>query len=124
MPVLARSIAVATAAGCDSYSAWLAFTSLTDAPARDDIARCAGGGIILSSVAITYQVGLVRHAGFVTAPSSAWTPQGTCESARSAAIAGSRSAANDAANFARSSVRKPSVGGRIGGTGAPGGGFA
>jgi hypothetical protein len=34
----------------------------------------------------------------------------------------STSAANDAANFCRSRNRKPSRGGRIGGTGAPGGG--
>jgi len=32
------------------------------------------------------------------------------------------SAANDTANFAESSNRKPSWGGRMGGTGAPGGG--
>ncbi len=37
---------------------------------------------------------------------------------------GSTSAANEAANLLRSSIRKPSSGGRIGGTGAPGGGLA
>jgi len=40
-----------TALGCDSYTARLAFTSTTVDPARFDIACCAGGGIILSSVA-------------------------------------------------------------------------
>ena len=38
-----------------------------------------------------------------------------------AAKAGSTSPANEAANFALSSARKPSRGGKIGGTGAPGG---
>ena len=37
---------------------------------------------------------------------------------------GSTSPANEAANLARSRNRKPSCGGRIGGTGAPGGGLA
>src|SRR5258706_328412 len=40
---------------------------------------CAGGGIILSWVAIRYQLGLVFHAGSLIAPLSASTPQGTCE---------------------------------------------
>src|SRR6185295_596876 len=39
-----------------------------------------------------------------------------------AAASGFTSAANDAANFALSRKRNPSCGGRIGGTGAPGGG--
>src|SRR5580765_91492 len=86
--------------------------------------RCAGGGIILSLVATRYQLGFVRHAGTVMAPPSAATPQGTCASAMNAAWSGLTSAANDAANFARSRNRKPSLGGRMGGTGAPGGGFA
>src|SRR3954464_5181967 len=41
-----------------------------------------------------------------------------------AASSGARSAANDSANRSRSRNRKPSTGGRIGGTGAPGGGSA
>ena len=41
-----------------------------------------------------------------------------------AACSARRSAANDAGNFSRSRNRKPSCGGRIGGTGAPGGGSA
>src|SRR6266404_7882238 len=102
--------------------AWLPDASTTLAPARCDIARCAGGGIILSSVATRYQLGLVRHAGLDTFPSSAAMPQGTCDSARKAASSGSRSAAKEAANFDLSSIRNPFCGGRIGGTGAPGGG--
>src|SRR5258705_9211845 len=86
--------------------------------------RCAGGGIILSLVATRYQLGFVRHAGTVTAPARAATPHGTCASAMNAACAGFTSAANDAANFARSRNRKPSLAGSIGGTGAPGGGLA
>ena len=35
-------------------------------PARSDIVRCAGGGIIRSSVATRYQLGLLRQAGSVT----------------------------------------------------------
>src|SRR5215467_965664 len=87
------------------------------------IARCASGGIILSSVETRYQLGLVFHAGSVTAPASASTPHGTCESAMNDAASGLTSAANDARNFARSRNRNPSCGARIGGTGAPGGGF-
>src|SRR5687767_12396138 len=84
--------------------------------------RCASGGIILSSVATRYQLGFVLHAGSLTAPSSAPTPQGTCESAMKAAFSASTSAANEAANFDLSRNKKPSCGGRIGGTGDPGGG--
>ena len=81
-------------------------------------------GIIRSSVATRYQLGLVRHAGSVTAPARASTPQGTWESAMNAARSGLTSAANDAANLSLSRNRKPSCGGRMGGTGAPGGGSA
>src|SRR5882672_11226858 len=84
--------------------------------------RWASGGIIRSSVLTRYQLGLVFHAGSEIAPASASTPHGTWESAVNAAVSGSTSAANEAANFARSRNRKPSWGGRIGGTGAPGGG--
>jgi hypothetical protein len=41
-----------------------------------------------------------------------------------AACAAGRSAANEPANLSRSRNRNPSLGGRIGGTGAPGGGSA
>src|SRR5687768_16799875 len=84
--------------------------------------RWAGGGIIRSSVATKYQLGLSFQAGCVIVPPSASTPHGTCEFAMNAAVSGSTSAANDAANFALSRSRNPSFGGRIGGTGEPGGG--
>src|SRR5258705_6672501 len=84
--------------------------------------RCASGGIILSSVETRYQLGFVLQAGSVTAPLRASRPHGTCESAMKAAASALTSAANDARNFVRSRYRKPSWGGRIGGTGAPGGG--
>ena len=84
--------------------------------------RCAGGGIIRSSAAIKYQLGLVFQAGSVIVPLSASTPQGTWESAMNSAFAGSTSAAKAAGNLALSRNRYPSWGGRIGGTGAPGGG--
>src|SRR6266446_2976523 len=100
--------------------AWLPFTSTTVEPARFDMARCAAGGIILSSVTTRYQLGLVFHAGSVIAPVSAATPHGTCESAMKAAFPASTSPAKAAGNFALSRNRKPSCGGRIGGTGAPG----
>src|SRR5258706_15232556 len=112
----------ATASGCDTYIAWLPAASTTVDPARWDITRCAAGGIILSSVAIKYQLGLVFHAGSVIFPLNASTPHGTWESAMNAAFPTSTSAANEAGNFALSRKRKPSCGGRIGGTGAPGGG--
>jgi hypothetical protein len=48
--------------------AWLPLASTTVEPARSDIARWAGGGIIRSSVATRYQLGLTRHAGSVTDP--------------------------------------------------------
>src|SRR6266567_6932668 len=104
--------------------AWLPATSTTVEPARSDMARWAGGGIMWSSVATRYQDGLVRQAGSETAPPSASTPQGTWESAMNAACASGRSAAKAAANLPRSRNRNPSLGGRIGGTGAPGGGSA
>ena len=53
-----------------------------------DIKRCAGGGIIRSSVVTRYQLGLVFHAGSVIVPLSASTPHGTCESAMNAACSG------------------------------------
>src|SRR5713226_2899314 len=103
--------------------AWLPLTSTTVEPARLDMARCASGGIILSSVETRYQLGFVFHAGSVTAPLSASRPHGTCESAMNDAVSGLTSAANDARNFVRSRKRYPSWGGMIGGTGAPGDGF-
>src|SRR5262245_18656098 len=87
------------------------------------MARCASGGIILSSVETRFQLRFDLQAGSVTAPLSASRPHGTCESAMNDAASGLTSAANDALNFARSRNRNPSCGGRIGGTGAPGGGF-
>src|SRR5262245_15779780 len=87
------------------------------------MARWASGGIIRSSVATMYQLGLVFHAGSLTAPFSASTPHGTWESAMNAASSAVTSAAKESANFSLSRKRYPSRGGRIGGTGAPGGGF-
>ena len=57
--------------------------------------------IMWSSVATRYQLGLVRHAGWLTAPPSASRPQGTWKSAMNWAFTGSTSAANAAANFVR-----------------------
>ena len=57
-------------------------------PARLDMKRCAGGGIILSSVATRYQLGFVFHAGSSIEPLRAATPHGTCESAMNAAFSG------------------------------------
>src|SRR5262245_37872355 len=87
------------------------------------MARCASGGIILSSVATRYQLGFDLQAGSVTAPLSASRPHGTCESAMNDAASALTSAANDSRNLVRSRKRNPSCGGRIGGTGAPAGGF-
>src|SRR2546426_12603581 len=102
--------------------AWLPLTSTTVAPARLDMARCASGGIILSSVVSRYQLGLVLHAGSLIAPLMAPMPHGTWESAINAAFSGSTSAAKEAGNFALSRNKKPSCGGSIGGTGAARGG--
>src|SRR5215471_6803223 len=101
---------------------WLPLTSTTVEPARLAMKRWAGGGIILSSVVTKYQLGFVLHAGCLISPPSAPTPHGTWESAINAALSASTSAANEAWNFALSRNRKPSCGGSIGGTGAPGGG--
>src|SRR6266481_7335304 len=84
--------------------------------------RWAGGGIILSSVETRYQLGLVLQAGWVIVPASASTPHGTWELAMNVAVSTSTSAAKEKWNFAWSRNKKPSFGGRIGGTGAPGGG--
>src|SRR5438132_14293141 len=48
--------------------AWLPLTSTTVEPARLDMERWASGGIILSSVAIIYQLGLAFHAGSLILP--------------------------------------------------------
>src|ERR1700761_1716538 len=95
--------------------AWLPGTSATVALARSDIAFCAGYGIILSSFTRRYQLGLVFHAGSVTAPDSASTPHGTWESAMKAAVFGSTSPAKAAGILARSRASRPLTGGRIGG---------
>src|SRR5258706_8998342 len=116
----ACSIRCATSRGCDTYTAWLPLTSTTVAPVRLDMARCASGGIILSLVVTMYQLGFDLHAGSVIAPFRASRPQGTCASAMNAAASGATSAAKEAGNFALSRSRKPSCGGMIGGTGAPG----
>src|SRR2546426_5329487 len=85
------------------------------------MARCAAGGIILSSVTIKYQLGFVFHAGSVIAPPRAVTPHGTWESAMNAAFSVSTSAAKEAGNLALSRDRKPVFGGGRGGAGGPGG---
>src|ERR1041384_5310918 len=102
--------------------AWLPLTSTIVEPARFDMARCATGGIIRSSVTTRYQLGFDFQAGSLITPPSASSPHGTCESAMNAALSAATSPANEAANFPLSRKRKPSCGGRIGGTGAPGGG--
>ena len=61
------------AASISSHRIWLRqiahfATSTTVEPARFDITRWAAGGIILSSVATRYQLGLVFHAGSVIVP--------------------------------------------------------
>src|SRR4030095_4797913 len=100
----------------------LPLASTTVEPARLAIARWASGGILLSSVAIRYQLGLVLHAGSLIAPLKHATPHGTWESAQNAAFSGSTSAAYEAANLALSRNKKPSCGGSIGDTGASDGG--
>src|SRR5882724_11903492 len=89
--------------------AWLPLTSTTVAPARLDMDRWASGGIILSSVAIMYQLGLALHAGSLITPANASKPHGTCESAMNAAFSDSTSAAKEAANFARSRNKNPRI---------------
>src|ERR1700733_4860816 len=91
--------------------------SVTVAPVRSAIERCAGGGIIRSSPVTRYQLGLTRQAASLIVPPSASTPQGTWESAMNAASPAGRSPANDAWNLSRSRNRTPSWGGRIGGCG-------
>src|SRR6202034_689108 len=117
-------ITPATTAGRETNTAWLPGVSVTVPLARSDMARWAAGGIMWSSVATRYQDGLLRQAGSVTAPFSASTAVGTWESAMNAASFPGTSAAKDAANLSRSRNRNPLTGGRIGGTGAPGGGSA
>src|SRR5258706_1082179 len=92
--------------------AWLPLTSTTVAPARLDIARWASGGIILSSVAIRYQLGLALHAGSRIVPLRAATPHGTWESAMNAAFSASTSAAKEAGKFASSRNKKTTCRGR------------
>src|SRR5688500_20286379 len=84
----------------------------------------AAGGIILSSVATRYQLGLDLQAGTRTEPAKASTFQPNCESAMNCASSTSTSAANAEAKLALSNSRKPSCGGRIGGAVEPGGELA
>src|SRR2546428_10748192 len=79
--------------------------------------RWAAGGIILSSVAIKYQLGLVFHAGSLIVPLSASMPHGTWESAMNAAVSASTSPANEAGDFALFRDKKTVRGGRIRGAG-------
>jgi hypothetical protein len=60
--------------------AWLPVASTIVEPVRSDMLRCAGGGIIWSSVVTRYQLGLVRQAACVIDPPMASTPHGTRES--------------------------------------------
>jgi hypothetical protein len=103
---------------------WLPAISITVAPARSAILRRAGDGIIRPSVVRRSQLGFVRQADSLIVPPRAWAPHGTCESAMNSPTSAGTSPAKDAWNFSRSRNRKPSRGGRIGGTGAPGGGSA
>src|SRR2546425_9305578 len=93
--------------------AWLPLTSTTVEPARLDMERWASGGIILSSVAIRYQLGLALHAGSLILALRAATPHGTWESAMKAAFSVSTSAPKEAGNFALSRNKNPACGGRI-----------
>src|SRR5580704_13250569 len=124
MPWAAWLITADTTAGRETYTAWLPGVSVTTALARSDMARWAAGGIMWSSVETRYQDGLLRQAGSVTAPPSASTAAGSCESAMNAASFSGTSAAKAAANLSRSRSRNPLTGGRIGGAGAPGGASA
>src|SRR5258708_27358620 len=75
--------------------------------------RPPSGGIILSSVATTYQLFFVFHAAFVRLEPNAATPTGTCESAINLPLATGRSAQKLAWNFDLSIQMNPSAGGRI-----------
>src|SRR5438876_11430970 len=101
--------------------AWLPLTSTTVAPARLDIARWASGGIIVSSVVTRYQLGLVLHAGSLIAPLMAPMPHGTWDSHKRGFF-WVHVGCERSGNFALSRNKKPSCGGSIGGTGAPGAG--
>lgn len=75
--VAASLMIAATASGCEIKTAWLPDWSTVLALARPAIIRCAGTGIILSSVATRYQLGLLFQAGTVTSPFTASIPHGT-----------------------------------------------
>jgi hypothetical protein len=75
-------MSAATACGCDTNTVWLPLTSKAVKPARLDINRWASGGIILSSVLITYQLGFVFQAGSVIVPFSASLQGGSCAHGR------------------------------------------
>src|SRR5258708_37607981 len=100
----------------------LAFGGRAGGAAWLGIAGWAAGGSIVASVVTRSLLGFVRPAGSLIAPLMAPRPHGTWESAINAAFSGSTSAAKEAGNFALSRNKKPSCGGSIGGTGAPGSG--
>ena len=69
-----------------------------------------GRGIIPSSVATRYQLGLLRHAASLIVPLRASTPQGTCESAMNAASSALKSAANEAGIISRLGDHRSAIG--------------
>ena len=73
-----------------------------------------------SSVATRYQLGLIRHAGSVTARSRASTPQGTCESAMNCGEAGGHVGGERLGELVLSRNRKPSTGRQDRGNGRAG----
>src|SRR5688572_15454589 len=104
-PLAAFSMMSTTAAGCETITAWLAFTSTVVALAFFAITACTAGGIIPSCDAIRYHTGFDFHAGCVTTPPTAARPQPGCESAMNLACFASTSAANAWWNFDLSIVR-------------------
>jgi hypothetical protein len=117
MRVLARGLLdqVGNGHGLGQVDGVTAGTPVTAAPVRSAIARCADGGIIRSSLATTYRLSLIRQATSLIVPPSAFTPQGTWESAMNAACRAGQVTGARGVESVRSRNRKPSLGGRIGG---------
>src|ERR1051325_5192987 len=107
-PLAASSITLATASGCEMYTAWLALISVTLEPARWYIQRCRSGLSAWSSVVTTAQLGLLCQAATCMVAPKAAVLAGTCDTAMKSVRFLPRSPAKSSPNFRGSKYRWPS----------------
>jgi hypothetical protein len=120
---LAGLIVAATAAGCERYGVAARGLNHREAgPFGHGALRGLGNHPVVGRNQVPAGLGAPRGLGDRPAEGG-YSPR-DLRIGQDAACSAGRSEANDPANFPRSMSRKPSRGGRIGGTAAPGGGSA